>query len=370
MPEGGSTLATMAARKVGHSFKVVSKTNYKVHDFISWQRNKSLTLSPSFQRRSVWSPKAKSYLMDTIIKGLPVPIIFIREVTDLHTLEPKREIVDGQQRLRTIISFVEGKLLKDFRPDADAFTIHKTHNKELAGKEFAQLPPDVRQNILNYEFSAHILSADTEDSEVLQIFARMNSTGVKLNEQELRNAEFFGVFKTFIYDLSYEKLQVWRKWHTFNEVDIARMQEVEEASDWVYLMLNGLKGRSQPALNKLYRDHEDSFPQAASVRSRFEAVVERIDQAAGDIIKDTQFKKRALMNTLFTYAYDKMFGLGSDLNNAKPKTNLPRLRDIVTEASQRIRDQDLSEIELKVLRGATGNLESRKIRLKFLNGLG
>ena len=60
------------------------KTTYKVSDFLSWQRSKTLELRPSFQRRPVWQPGAKSYLLDTIIRGLPIPIIFLREQkTDL-----------------------------------------------------------------------------------------------------------------------------------------------------------------------------------------------------------------------------------------------------------------------------------------------
>jgi len=45
----------------------ISKTTYKVSDFISWQRSRTLVLSPSFQRRPVWQPSAKSYLLDTIV---------------------------------------------------------------------------------------------------------------------------------------------------------------------------------------------------------------------------------------------------------------------------------------------------------------
>lgn len=92
----------------------IAKTVYKVSDFLSWQRTNALALSPSFQRRSVWPRAAKSFLIDTVVRGLPMPIIILREQTNLETLEPLREVVDGQQRLRTMISFIEPELLKDF----------------------------------------------------------------------------------------------------------------------------------------------------------------------------------------------------------------------------------------------------------------
>ena len=178
----------------------ISKVQFKVSDFITMKKANGLDLSPSFQRRPVWKKGAKSYLIDTIIKGLPIPIIFIRErKVDLKTLESKREVVDGQQRLRTIFSFINPSLIDNYNPSKDDFKINKTHNKALANLSFNDLSEDYRQNILDYEFSVHVLPSSVDDRDVLQIFARMNSTGVKLNSQELRNAEYYGEFKTSVY---------------------------------------------------------------------------------------------------------------------------------------------------------------------------
>src|SRR6266508_3016591 len=218
----------------------IQKTVFKVRDLVSWQRIGSLLLSPNFQRRPVWPKGAKSYLIDTVVRGIPIPIIFLRQRTDLDTLEPKREVVDGQQRLRTLFAFIDQGLLRDFLPDRDAFTVKRSHNKDLAGKQFKDLPVSVRQAILEYEFSVHVLPSDTDDRDILQIFARMNATGYKLNSQELRNAGWFGDFKNLAYELAYEQLSRWRKWRVFSETDIARMLEVEETSDMMALILQGL----------------------------------------------------------------------------------------------------------------------------------
>src|SRR3989337_3716998 len=110
----------------------IQKAFFKVSDFISWQKSDILILSPSFQRRSVWKKGAKSYLIDTIVRGLPIPIIFMRDYrTTPDQIEPIKEVVDGQPRLRTVISFVAPHLLKDFNKERDAFTIQKNHNKDL-----------------------------------------------------------------------------------------------------------------------------------------------------------------------------------------------------------------------------------------------
>jgi uncharacterized protein with ParB-like and HNH nuclease domain len=115
----------------------INKTQYKVSDFVSWQKGKNLNLSPSFQRRPVWKAGAKSYLIDTVVRGLPIPIIFLREkVSSISTLEPKREVVDGQQRIRTLFSYIDKSLLKDYKPKRDFFVVSEDHNPDLAGKEF------------------------------------------------------------------------------------------------------------------------------------------------------------------------------------------------------------------------------------------
>lgn len=71
-------------------------TQFRVSDFLEWQRAGTLQLNPNFQRRHVWKKGAKSYLLDTIVRGLPIPIIFPRDLpADLKTFRAKRDVIDG-----------------------------------------------------------------------------------------------------------------------------------------------------------------------------------------------------------------------------------------------------------------------------------
>ena len=81
--------------------------NYCINDFLEWEKNKQLELNPRFQRRSVWTDSARSYLMDTIIRGKPIPKVFIRQKLNAITRVSIREVVDGQQRLKTILSYMK-----------------------------------------------------------------------------------------------------------------------------------------------------------------------------------------------------------------------------------------------------------------------
>jgi len=288
----------------------INKTVFKVSDFLSWHKAGNLDLTPPFQRRSVWKKGAKSYLVDTIVRGLPIPIIFIRDrQSDEFSLEPKREVVDGQQRLRTLIGFIAHQYLKDFNEEKDAFKISKSHNKELANKTFDDLDKDTKQLILDYQFSVHVLPADISDRDILQIFARMNSTGTKLNSQELRNAAFFGEFKMSVYESALKYLEEWRKWKVFSDDNISRMEEVELTTEFYCLIIKGITGKSQNALDKLYDDYEDEFSERSIIEKRFEIVMDIIDENLGNYLPQSPFKKKTLFYVLFAVIYDICYGI-------------------------------------------------------------
>ena len=79
---------------------------FRIADFWEWDNRKELILSPKYQRRRVSSEKAKSYLIDTILRGLPLPKVFMKYSVDIETKKSFREIVDGQQRIATILSYL------------------------------------------------------------------------------------------------------------------------------------------------------------------------------------------------------------------------------------------------------------------------
>src|SRR5207245_8235487 len=97
-----------ASQKAKRTDSVVTTRpiSYRIADFVQWNNRDELRLSPQFQRRPVWLPKARSYLIDTIIRGLPVPPIYVRELIDARSQRVTREVIDGQQRLRAVLDFI------------------------------------------------------------------------------------------------------------------------------------------------------------------------------------------------------------------------------------------------------------------------
>jgi len=348
----------------------IKKTQYRVSDFLSWQRAGTLNLSPSFQRRPVWKPDAKSFFVDTVIRGLPVPLIILREKrSDISRLEPVREVVDGQQRLRTLFAYVDPKLLSNYHPGRDSFLLLLDHNKDYAGLPFSSLPNNVQQSVLDYEFSVHILPADTDDREVLGIFARLNSTGVKLTPQELRNAQFFGAFKTKMYELATEQLYRWRQWNIFTEYNLARMQEVELVSELSLMMIRRqVIGKTQKALDGIYKEKDKDFPEQDEITRRFCTIMDTIDDLFGAKLKALPFKRKALFFSLFAFLYDYRFGFHSDLlSKVRARgVHIPRFAKSLVEAAERISRKQAPEDVLNAAARRTTHSNSRKRIVTYL----
>lgn len=303
----------------------IKRTTFSLGDFLSWQKGGSLELSPSFQRRSVWTKPQKSYFIDTVYRGLPVPIIFLRERTDIDSLSTLREVIDGQQRLRTVLSYIDKSCLND-ASDQDDFLIQRKHNVDIAGKKFTDLSKDEKSRILSYQLSVHVLPSDTSDGEVLSMFARMNSTGSKLNEQELRNAEFFGEFKILSYDLAHQNLERWRAWKIFSEQEIARMKEVEFTSSLFITILDGLFERTQANITKYYSRFDEKFPRRDEVQKIFSEVMSTIEISFGDVIATSNFRNSS--------QFLQLFNLVKRLGNEKVLLTRARARKIVDLGEQ------------------------------------
>lgn len=148
---------------VGIMLKKMSPKIVQINDIREWHESGDLELSPKYQRNSVWNDKAKSYLIDTIIRGFPIPPIFMRQRIDVITRQTYREIIDGQQRLRAITEFIN-----------DEFKILKSHNELYGGKTFSELDEDTREDILEYEILVEIIN-EKDDNIIYDMFARLNT---------------------------------------------------------------------------------------------------------------------------------------------------------------------------------------------------
>ncbi|MDO9164328.1 MAG: DUF262 domain-containing protein [Methylococcaceae bacterium] len=272
---------------------------YSINDFLEWSDNEQLELAPKFQRRSVWNDTARSYLMDTIISGKPIPKVFIRQKINPQTRKSVREVVDGQQRLRTILSFMK-----------DGFVISKKHNKEYGGRYFSQLNEvdvEIQTLILNYEISVDLL-VNMSDPEVLDVFSRLNSYSVTLNEQEKLNSIHFGQFKRLADNLAHQNNLFWEDNKIISEQNILRMFDVQLVADILIGIIEGIRAKKQ--IKKFYEQFEKEFEyDIDELAARFVSIIDLINNIFEDGLKKREYRRPHVFYSLFMTLFHMQYGV-------------------------------------------------------------
>ena len=152
-----------------------------------------LRIQPDYQRKYVWDPKKASLLIESILINIPIPIIYLAATKD-----NKINVIDGQQRLTSIFSFIDGKF-----PDDSTFKLRGMQVlTELKGKTFQELSEVYQDKIYDYSIRTITFDPDSDPDLQYEIFSRLNTGSVSLNEQELRNCVYRGPFNEFVKELA------------------------------------------------------------------------------------------------------------------------------------------------------------------------
>ncbi|MHA3015072.1 DUF262 domain-containing protein [Cupriavidus necator] len=174
---------------------VRSTMDFTLHQLqASLRESNYINMAPGYQRRARWDRKKKSLLIESILLNVPIPSLFLFEAN-----YNQYEVMDGRQRLETITDFL----------DNDFALTGLEYWPEINSKRFRDLPEAVRRGLLRRTIGAVVLLAETArgdgDFDIrMVLFRRLNTGGVKLNPQELRNAAFPGTFNAMIKRLSRE----------------------------------------------------------------------------------------------------------------------------------------------------------------------
>lgn len=153
-----------------------------------WERNPPLLdLTPPFQRELVWTTKQKCELIESILMGIPLPAFYMRE--DINGVYI---VVDGKQRLSALFDFIDEKF------KLDNLSILKDKNKCY----FRDLSPIEQNKIEDYSLNVNVIKSPTEDRVTFDLFDRVNRSGTKLNNQEMRNALYQGTSTKLIDELA------------------------------------------------------------------------------------------------------------------------------------------------------------------------
>ena len=225
---------------------------------ISWFKDRlaenRLVFKPPFQRNPVWLAKHKAYLIDTVLRGLPVPEVYLQKETDAQG-DTTISIVDGQQRIRTFLEFTRGEveLMEAYTPGRDEETWDDLSEAE-------------RKALWNYRVQTREIE-NASEADLRDLFRRLNQNTVTLNAQEIRNARFKGDFITTVTELADEGF--WAESRIVSANEIRRMLDIEFMAELFVGIVHGPQNKKS-TLDGMFELYESGIPDKKASLKRFE----------------------------------------------------------------------------------------------------
>jgi hypothetical protein len=312
-----------------------------IQDLLNAHERGELNISPWYQRRAVWTNAHKSYLVNSIFETMPVPTIYIRHTIDLEKERTVKEVVDGQQRCRSIIEY-----------KANEFGArHPEHSGRVYYRE---LSTTQREAFLMAKLPvAYLIGAS--DSDVIEIFGRLNAVSKPLNAQEKRSAQWSGEFHQFCLREAVERLPIWRGLNIFSATEISRMAEIQFTAELAMALVGGMSDFSAARVNTAYKQWDEDFPERDDVASRLDRVFSKIASLKPEAVRDTIFSRSPVFYSLVlvlddldalpndTALEERLADIDGRFNDPRPPADRPA-EDLAfvaacTSSTQRIRSR-------------------------------
>jgi hypothetical protein len=274
--------------------------------------------------------------------GLPIPEIYVHQTVK----EDKTHygIVDGQQRIRTILQFI-GADLDPAEQHFNKFSLDKLDaSSSWANATYITLDEAERKRFLGHRLAVRYLDTDNED-EIREMFRRLNKYLTPLKAQELRNATYTGPLVRLVVRLADD--EYWAENRIVTAESIRRMGDVEFISELVIGLLHGPQGGSSVIIDDYYsqyEDYEDEFPKQRVVQRLFEEAKKTI-QELFPTIKASRWGNKTDFYSLFV-------ALGALLRKASiSKNRISQLRHSLEQFGNEV-DERLANEDLKVSKEA------------------
>ncbi|MEX0959198.1 MAG: DUF262 domain-containing protein [Burkholderiales bacterium] len=324
---------------------------HPISDIRDWSETGRLELRPDFQRREVWSAPARIMLMDTILRDVPMPKIFLaNSIKDGKTY---RVVIDGQQRMSAILDFLR-----------DEFSLDAPFTGDEKGKRFSELGQETQYRFLSYQIDFNEAMNPT-DEEVREVYARVNKYTVPLTKQELRRADFPGDFLTVSEELAIN--DYFDRFGLFSAANRRRYADVEYVSELLAAMVDGIQEKKGTLDDFYIKFAKWDKREKKNIIERFSKALREIDlifKGSERYISETRFRQKADFYTLFlvvdSFASEGLTVEGKDLR--------PLQDDLITLEENVRPESDIeicSEYAIKCVSQAN-SASSRRWRHRFL----
>ena len=250
----------------------VDKVDKSTSDLFRMIQEGELNLQPDYQRKFVWDKKTMSKFIESLLLSIPIPTIFLSENAD-----DTYEVIDGQQRLTTIFAFMKSKL-----EEADEEKLpHELKSVEVLSltgletlreynkKSYVDLEGNIQRKFNNVSLPMVIIKKDSTEDIKYDIFSRINSGSVKLNNQELLNVMYRGVLISNLNDVSnseqvdnlFGNRPVLKKRFGYNEI-LLRAKVMETFIDEKTWTIREVKVKNRNLLDKEYKKYNGRLKNA------------------------------------------------------------------------------------------------------------
>lgn len=250
-----------------------------IKDLIDLIQKDGIDLKPPYQRNFIWSPKEQKSLIDSILRGFPLPSFFIYKID-----ENAYEMVDGQQRSRTLLHFYNG----------DICSSDKKHINDIDKNTF-----------LNYKLNLALIYDLSPEDSLEEFYALVNRTGQRLNIPELFKAQYHQTkFLQLVEDLvNYQKFI---DLDLFAESTKKRMNDRSFVEEIIAYIKHGITDKKEQ-VERIYKiDITDE--EYIILGDKFKEIIDRVTFLNNlHPINKTRYKQKNDFYTLFNFIYEHGF---------------------------------------------------------------
>lgn len=340
---------------------------------IGWFRNRylegSLKLKPSYQRNAVWMARQKSYLVESVLKDMPIPEVFVQLTTD-EMGETTYAVVDGQQRVRAILQFIGAEGDPD-QVEFDSFSLDKLETgSPWYGKQFSDLSTEQKIKFFGYKLSIRYLESDNED-QIKDMFRRLNKFTAPLKPAELRNATYGGPFAQLAVKMADEHSDILAENRIITADAIRRMTDVEFFAELIIATLNGPQGGSAGAIDSYYQTYEDyegEFPRQARVRRDLTRALLTVE----DLVPDLRHTRWSNKNDFYSLVVAVVDGIRKGaLTDERLSSVRENLQSFAADVERRLEEDEATVPETaaayaRAVRGGANDKSRRVARHEAL----
>ena len=249
--------------------------DFSIREFLTMKNDGELVLQPLYQRNFVATELIASKLIESILLDVPIPVVYLAEEQD-----GSYSVIDGQQRLTSFLSFLEGKF-----PDTRPFKLSGIKVlPELNRKLFTELDNELQKKIRSTTIHSIIIKKESNPDIKFEIFERLNTGSTKLNEDEIRNTVFRGSYIELLSELSENPV-----FHGLVKKDNFKKRMIYRGMILRFFALSeksyiNYKSSMKQFSNKELRENKDLSPnKVKEYKARFEHCLDLVKVVFGDM---------------------------------------------------------------------------------------